>query len=479
MEASDASPSSEERSLPRTFGRYTLFDFVGRGGMAEIYLARATTDLGGSRLFVVKEILPEFSENTRFADMLIHEAKLAARLTHANIVTVFDLGRENGRLYIAMEYVEGLDLGALLRACTRQKIPLPLELALTIMSSTLRGLDYAHRRTDDEGKPFGIVHRDVSPSNVLVSFGGDVKVCDFGIAHANVAMAAPGGTIDEDAIKGKAGYMSPEQASGRPLDARADVFATGIVLWELLAGRKLYKAEKGESRTRMLEMARQADVPALASKGLPQESRLFAIVEKALSKNPDDRFPSAHAMMIALEGYAIDTGQLASSIKLSDWLVANFGAQVLEQRRIRERAAAALQRGPLVELKALPRTPAPPAASHQLMIPSVPESREPQPPSSPDVKSGLGLEAMAKMAMSPMPPKVQSQPLSVPQSIAGQAISVTPSAPSSTTALEREIPDSSVSSAPGKQGRWSSHALTIGVVLMIVVLILTYLIRHG
>ncbi len=357
--AEEARPPNQ-LNLPRTFGRYTLFDFVGRGGMAEIYLARVTTDLGGARLFVVKEILPEFSENTHFAEMLIYEAKLAARLSHANIVTVFDLGRENGRLYIAMEYVEGFDLGGLLRRCTKNKIPLPLELALTIVTQTLRGLDYAHRREDDDGKPLGIVHRDVSPSNILVSFGGDVKVCDFGIAHANDAALSSG--LDEEAIKGKAGYMSPEQALGQPIDARADVFAAGIVLWELLSGHKLYKGDGG--RTGLLEQARRAEIPALASKGLPDEKRLFAIVDKALAKNVADRYPSAQAMLMELEGYAIETGQLASSIKLGDWLVESFAAEALAQRRIRERAAAAIQRGPLVELQPIPKTPAPPAVSN-------------------------------------------------------------------------------------------------------------------
>lgn len=424
--------AATERALPRTFGRYTLFDFVGRGGMAEIFLARVTTDLGGSRLFVVKEILPEFSENARFADMLIHEAKLAARLTHANIVTVFDLGRENGRLYIAMEYVEGFDLGALLRRCTKSKIPLPLELALNIVISTLRGIDYAHRRVDDDGRPFGIVHRDVSPSNVLVSFGGDVKVCDFGIAHANDAMA-PDNTahaLDEDAIKGKAGYMSPEQALGKPIDARADVFATGIVLWELLSGRKLYKGDGG--RTQLLEQARRAEVPPLVPKGLPQEARLFGIVDKALAKNPDDRFASAQAMLMALEGYAIESGQLASSIRLGDWLVENFGAEVTEQRRIRERAAAAIQRGPLVELRPIPKTPAPPAAA--VLVPTPSEAAIPAAASAEDTQRRA---ALARMAMSPAPSMTASP--SVVPSIAGQVISVTPAPPSSVTAVEREV----------------------------------------
>src|SRR2546423_3001923 len=207
--------------------------------MADIFLARAQTDLGVSRLAVVKQILPHLADSREFSDLLITEAKLAARLDHANIVQVHDLGRIDGFLYIAMQYVEGFDLNELLRRCSRSKTGLPVEYALLIITEVLRGLDYAHRKTSDNGVALGIVHRDVSPSNILISFEGEVKLCDFGIAHANDAVASD--AYSEDLIKGKAGYMSPEQALGKPLDARADVFAIGIVLWELLAGRKLYK----------------------------------------------------------------------------------------------------------------------------------------------------------------------------------------------------------------------------------------------
>src|SRR5580658_5150279 len=209
MAASIAPPAP----LPRTFGRYALFDFIGKGGMAEIYLARQKTEFGATRLCVVKQILPHLAGDLRFSEMLVHEAKLAARLSHANVVQVFDLGRADDRLFITMEYVEGFDLNDLLRRCSRAQVPLPFELAVHVVRESLRGLDYAHRRTDDEGRPLGIVHRDVSPSNLLVSFEGEVKVCDFGIARANDAISN-GSTPHEldEALKGKAGYMSPEHA---------------------------------------------------------------------------------------------------------------------------------------------------------------------------------------------------------------------------------------------------------------------------
>ncbi len=327
-------PHGPQSRLPRRFGRYALFDFIGKGGMAEIYLARAHTELGASRLCVVKQILSEFALHPQFAEMLIHEAKLAARLNQAHIVQVFDLGREGDQLYIAMEYVEGFDLNALLRRCSQKKVPLPFEFAMRIVSDVLSGLDYAHRRVGDDGKPLGIVHRDVSPSNLLVSLEGEVKVCDFGIAHANDVVFKHSDLQMDEAIKGKAGYMSPEHARAEPIDARADVFAVGIVMWELLSGRRMYRKE---SEVPLLEQAKRAEIPVLLEKGLPHEAKLHAIVMKALAPNRNDRYASAGAMLRDVDAYMSDAKLVASPLKLGDWLMEHFGAELIEQRRARER----------------------------------------------------------------------------------------------------------------------------------------------
>jgi serine/threonine-protein kinase len=360
-----AAPTAAPTPLPRSFGRYALFDFIGKGGMAEIYLARQKTELGATRLCVVKQILPGLAGDPKFSEMLVHEAKLAARLSHANVVQVFDLGRADGRLFIAMEYVEGFDLNDLLGRCSRARVPLPFELAVHVLREALRGLDYAHRRTDDEGKPLGIVHRDVSPSNLLVSFEGEVKVCDFGIARANDMLAA-GSSAHElaEAVKGKAGYMSPEHAAGQPIDARADVFAAGVVLWELAAGRRLYKG--GDGADSLLEQARRAEVPELPAQGLPDPEKLRAIVRKALARDRDARYVSAAAMLRDLEGYAASARLMTSPLALGDWLEKTFGEDILARRRTRERAAAALERGaPLVvqAIAAPPPTPPPPPSA--------------------------------------------------------------------------------------------------------------------
>ncbi len=346
--------------LPRKFGRYVLFDFIGKGGMAEIYLARAKTDLGVSRLCVVKEVLPELASHAQFAEMLIHEAKLAARLNHANIVQVFDLGRADERLYIAMDYVEGFDLNELLRRCSRGKVPLPFEFALHVVAETLKGLGYAHRRVDDEGKPLGIVHRDVSPSNILLSLEGDVKLCDFGIARATeiaVSSDSTGGGAVDEAIKGKAGYMSPEHARGETIDARSDLFAVGIVLWELIAGRRMYKVEEGKPA--LLEQARNAQIPELPVRGFAHEDKLRALVYKALKRDRDQRYPTAQAMLNDLESYMADARLMASPIRLGEWLIAKFGNDIVTQRRSRERAISALDLGAPVSLETLPPPPTP------------------------------------------------------------------------------------------------------------------------
>jgi serine/threonine protein kinase len=351
--------------LPRLFGRYALFDFIGKGGMAEIYLARQKTELGPARRCVVKQILPELARDPAFSDMLVHEAKLAARLSHANVVQVLDLGREGERLFIAMEYVEGFDLNDLLRRCSRAKVPLPFELGVHVVCEALKGLDYAHRRTDDDGRPLGIVHRDVSPSNLLVSFEGEVKVCDFGIARANDLLGpgaprASGATAHElgEALKGKAGYMSPEHARGEAIDARADVFAAGIVLWELAAGRRMYKASEGGSS--LLDLARRASVPELPRNGLPGEDRLRSVIAKALSPRREARYASAAAMQRDLDGYAAAAKLMTSPLALGEWLKKTFGEEILTRRRSRERATEALEKGAPLVLQAIA---APPPAS--------------------------------------------------------------------------------------------------------------------
>jgi serine/threonine-protein kinase len=313
--------------------------------MADIYLAHADMGLGdATRLVVIKEVLPRLANDAAFAEMLVGEAKLAAKLSHANVVEVEDLGRAGNSLFIAMEYVEGLDLRALLRRCAIRRVALPVEFSLRVVIEALRGLSFAHRARDEAGRHLGIVHRDVSPSNVLLSFEGEVKLCDFGIARANALV----GELPEEAILGKAGYMSPEQARGETLDPRSDVFAAGIILWELLAGHRLYKAGDGE---RLLDVARAAAVPELPSRDLPREGELHAIVARALRRDRAERYPTAAAMLHDLEEYEVSARMVASQLRFGEWLMEQFGHEVVRDRRARERAMRALARGPVAVIR--------------------------------------------------------------------------------------------------------------------------------
>ncbi|HKU37464.1 MAG TPA: serine/threonine-protein kinase [Polyangiales bacterium] len=330
-------------TLPRAFGKYLLFDCIGRGGVAEIFLARMTAQLGGARRVVVKQILPELSLDRHVTRAFVREAKLVTRLNHRNIVRVFDLGRESGRLYIAMEYVEGYDLNQLLGQLTRLRLPLPAEFALCIAREVLAGLDYAHRARDQHGTPLGVVHRDVSPSNVLISFEGEVMLCDFGIARAfhrehsvfGPASDPEGSRVRRIRAAGKSGYMAPEHARGEEVDARSDLFAAGILLWELCAGRRLYT---GDEQTRF-EQAVKAEIPPLPERGLPKQKLLQAILDRALAADPAVRYQSAQDMLNDLEDYALSTQLMASQLRFAAFLTQHLADEILELRRARERAA--------------------------------------------------------------------------------------------------------------------------------------------
>ena len=431
-------------TLPYRLGRYTLFDHIGRGGMADIYLASARTGLGGSRLVVIKEVLAELADRARFAEMLVAEAKLAARLCHANVVKVEDLGREQGTLFIAMEYVEGFDLRDLLRRCARDKVALPIEFSLLVVSEALRALDYAHRFRDERGQGLCVVHRDVSPSNVLISFEGEIKLCDFGIARANDTVE----TLPDEAIQGKAGYMSPEHARGEAIDARADVFAAGIILWELLSGRRLYKAADGES---LLEVAQRAEIPPVAVHGLHDEQALHAIVLRALAPSRDDRYLAAAGMLRDLEEYAATARMVASPIRFGEWLMTHFGRDVVAERRGRERALRALERGPAVILN-----PLSPVGRQNA---SLEATDEPKP-----LPRGLvapGPIAVRSKSSRPPPPerRPRLEDLSPPPSLPGLARDLDVGGDGRHRGL-------AVPSAEKPATSWVPHALAIGILLL-------------
>lgn len=276
---------------PQPFGKYYLFDKLAVGGMAEIFLAKVQAQLESSRFLVIKRILPHFSDNAQFVDMFIDEAKISAQLRHANIVPVHDLGKIGDSFFLAMEWIPGQDLKNIVNRCKDRGLRLSFEHAAFIVSELLKGLDYAHRKTDPQGRPLNIVHRDISPQNVLVGYDGQVKILDFGIAKAESKLDS----TQVGTLKGKFGYMAPEQvvSSGPPLDYRADLFATGVILWELLTGMRLFS---GTNEIEILERVRSAriDPPSTFAADVPRE--LEKVVFRALMKDREKRYASGAEM---------------------------------------------------------------------------------------------------------------------------------------------------------------------------------------
>jgi tetratricopeptide (TPR) repeat protein/tRNA A-37 threonylcarbamoyl transferase component Bud32 len=287
---------------PIVYGKYQLLERLARGGMAEVFKAKSHGVEGFEKILVIKRILPGLTENRQFVEMFINEAKIAVSLNHANVVQVFDLGYADGRYFIAMEYVAGCDLATLLERAP----PGGLEpgLAVFVTGEVAKALDYAHRRRDGERRPLGLVHRDVSPQNILVSFEGEVKLTDFGIAKA-ASVVEP--TSDAGVVKGKYAYMSPEQAQGRAVDGRSDLFSLGLVLYELLSGDNPFYDEASVYET--LARVRAGRVPPLGDRRPELPAELVAIVERALAPEPADRFEDAGSFYQALVQHQFASGQ--------------------------------------------------------------------------------------------------------------------------------------------------------------------------
>ncbi|NVJ23088.1 protein kinase [Myxococcus sp. AM011] len=293
------------------FGRYELVSWLGRGGMAETWRARWMGDAGVTKSVLIKKVLPEFVEDDAFISMFINEARISATLSHGNIAQVFDFGRVEGQYYLAMELVDGQPLHHVLKRAVKtglQRMPIPL--AVYIALEMCRGLHYAHTRTDDKGKPLGIVHRDISPDNVLISYEGQVKIVDFGIAKAEMARNFK---TEPGVVKGKYHFFSPEQARGKEVDARTDVWATGLVLYELLCGQR---PVTGTQAAVMMRMAHgEFPSPREVRPDLPVE--LDELVMKALSVNIEARFESANAFADALAQFLYSHAPRFSTMNLA------------------------------------------------------------------------------------------------------------------------------------------------------------------
>lgn len=308
------------------FGRYELIKKIATGGMAEIFLARQAGIEGFEKLLVLKRILPHLAENEEFVEMFLHEARVAVRLNHPNIVQIYDLGEEGGSYFIAMEYIHGEDARRIWRTCEKAGMNLPIPLACRIAMDAAAGLAYAHKRCDSAGRPLNIIHRDISPQNLLVSFEGSVKVVDFGIAKA----ADQATQTRSGVLKGKYSYMSPEQASGLEIDQRTDQFALGIVLHELLTFQRLFK-RSNEIQT--LTAVADCQVPPPSSINSNVAPELDAIVMKALAKSPDDRFADLQEFQLAIEEWLVTTRQPSSNALLSTFLKSLYADRLAQEAR--------------------------------------------------------------------------------------------------------------------------------------------------
>ncbi len=314
-------------------GKYDLIRQIAIGGMAELYLARTVGIEGFEKLVVVKRILPQYLDNASFVDMFLNEARLAATFHHPNIAQVYDIGQEMGEYFFSMEYVHGEDLGRLVASATENGIPISLDVALTVVAGLCAGLHHAHEKASPDGKPLNVVHRDVSPSNVLVSYDGGVKLVDFGIARVNTT---PHST--HNGLKGKIAYMSPEQCRGNKtrLDRRSDVFSAGTILYELTTGQLPFSDDSEYAVLNMI-VNRDADPP---SKLVPSYPRaLEAIVMRALARDPRQRYATALELQTAIEDFAHENRLRVSPLVLARLMGTLFPARLEEWDHARAQGA--------------------------------------------------------------------------------------------------------------------------------------------
>lgn len=325
---SGAAAMTDDRLLPRDVGRYRLYDEVASGGMATVHVGRLRGPAGFARTVAIKRLHPQFAHDPEFVSMFLDEARLAARIHHPNVAAILDVVALRGELFLVMEYVRGETLSRLLPACERAGITIPHRIAATILQQALLGLHAAHEARDHRGDALNMVHRDVSPQNIMVGADGITRMLDFGVAKAATRIQTTG----HGQVKGKLSYMAPEQLRLEPIDRRTDIFAAGVVLWEALTGKRLFASDDpGAVIARILTHV--PEPPSRIAKDIPPE--LDRVVANALKRQRSDRFATALEFAKALEQAVTPVG----SLEVSDWVCAVAGP-VLEAR---ERTVAAVE----------------------------------------------------------------------------------------------------------------------------------------
>ncbi len=299
--------------LPRKFDRYLLLKKIATGGMAEIYLAKQSGLEGFEKVVVLKRILSHLAQDEEFVSMFLDEARIAAKLSHPNIVQIYDLGKADDTYYIAMEYVSGRNVQHLVAKQQERGETIPVEHVVRIVAGVCDGLFYAHSRKDYNGQQLNIVHRDISPQNVLVSLAGGVKVVDFGIAKASTQLAQTRAGV----LKGKYAYMSPEQVKGAKIDHRSDIFAVGLVMYEMLTGQRAFERESSLKTLKAIVQEKPLN-PRELNPEIPMD--VVKLLSKALEKNPDKRYKTAQEMQLALEEYLETSPKKSNNVRLSRFM---------------------------------------------------------------------------------------------------------------------------------------------------------------
>lgn len=327
----------------RMLGRYQLLFMLGQGGMGEVHLARLTGAAGFEKLCIVKTVLPSLMGDQNFIDRFHHEARVLVQLTHSNIAQVYDMGEAEGGLYMAIEYVPGVDLSRVESRIERQQTTMPIPMALFMGQKINEALGYAHRKVGADGTPLGIVHRDVSPQNVMVSYEGEVKVIDFGLAKSS---ARSKHTLPST-VMGKLGYMSPEQALARPVDHRSDIFSAGIVVWEMLAGRSMYQ---GGTMSEMVAQMAVAEVPSLTAVRPEIPAALEQIVARALAKDPSNRYHRADDFARALNEFAVRENMTVGAEDVGNYVRAMCPEEFAAERQLQSRLSVMRKKGSSPEI---------------------------------------------------------------------------------------------------------------------------------
>ncbi|MCK6552493.1 serine/threonine protein kinase, partial [Myxococcota bacterium] len=306
-------------------GRYEVLRKIATGGMAELFLAKQVGMEGFEKVVAIKRILAHLAFDEEFINMFRDEARIVAKLSHPNIVQIYDLGKSDDTYFIAMEYIPGRNLSSVAKKAKGKGVPLPPEYIARCMAQACEGLYYAHTRQDIDGRPLKIVHRDVSPQNIILAFSGGVKLVDFGIAKAATKIAHTRAGV----LKGKYAYMSPEQIRGDEIDARSDLFAVGIVLYELLCGKRPFEKENSIQTLKAIVQEPHVDCRQLNS-DIPDG--LAQIIDKALVKSPHDRWSSAQELQLALEDFVAGSGKRCNNIAISKWVTDLFQEELSKDR---------------------------------------------------------------------------------------------------------------------------------------------------